>query len=41
MRGTGREWRDNLARLPDLSRAYAASGGDPDDLRGALDDQAV
>lgn len=40
-----RERRDNLARIPDtitvLSRAYVASGGDPDDLKGALDDQAV
>lgn len=36
-----RERRDNLARIPDtiadLSRAYAASGGDPADLVKALD----
>ena len=35
-----RERRDNLARIPDtitdLSRAYAASGGDPADLVPAL-----
>lgn len=35
-----RERRDNLARIPDtitdLSRAYAASGGDPADLVQAL-----
>ena len=41
MRGAGRERRDSLARIPDtltgLSRAYAASGGDPADLVDALD----
>lgn len=39
------ERRDNLARIPDtiadLARAYAASGGDPADLRDAMGDQAV
>lgn len=36
-----RERRDNLARIPetitDLSRAYAAAGGDPDNLVDALE----
>lgn len=36
-----RERRDNLSRIPetisDLSRAYAAAGGNPDDLVDALE----